>query len=198
MVLAAIATGFRRGELLGVRWEDIRGADGRIELRSQIQCRAEVKPKYSSYREVPLYSGLRAALAPRRHAEGYVFLSPIGRPWADSEPDRVFLRAAYQAAGIDRPGVLWHSLRHTYASILAAGGIREDVVAVLMGHKRAGTTSLYTHLFADAFDGAEEALGAVLEVNEASTDRVSLNDSAENGSAPRSPESPLAAGVLAG
>jgi integrase len=198
MVLAALATGFRRGELLGLRWEDVRWAHDRIELRRQLQRRQEVKPKYGSYRDVPLYSGLRIGLAKRRRAEGYVFLSPAGRPWADSEPDRTFLRDAYRAARLDRPGVLWHSLRHTYASILAAGGIREDVVAVLMGHKRAGTTSLYTHLFADAFEGVEEALDAVLGVNEASTDRVSLSDPAKNGSAPRSAESRLAAGVLAG
>jgi Phage integrase family/Phage integrase SAM-like domain len=63
-----------------------------------------------------------------------------------------------------------HSLRHTYASILAADGVREDVVAVLMGHKRGSVTSLYTHLFADAFEGVEQALAAALNVNEASTD----------------------------
>jgi Phage integrase family len=69
--------------------------------------------------------------------------------------------------------VLWHALRHTYASILAAGGIPEEVVSTLMGHRRQGTTALYSHLFADAFEGVEEALDAVLgkalRVNEAST-----------------------------
>ncbi len=108
-------------------------------------------------------------LAKRREAEGYLFLAPSGKPWEDAEPGRAFLSAAYKAAGLRRPGVLWHSLRHSYASILAAGGIREDVVAVLMGHKRRGTTSIYTHLFADAFDGVEEALDQVLGgVNETS------------------------------
>lgn len=168
LVLAALSTGFRRGELLGLRWEDIRWADDRIDLRRQLQNRREVPPKYRSYREVVLYSGLRAALASRRQAEGLVFLSPNGEPWGDAAPDRAFLRDAYEDAGLSRPGVLWHSLRHTYASILAAGGVREDVVAVLMGHKRPGTTSIYTHLFADAFDGVEEALDRVLGVNEAS------------------------------
>jgi hypothetical protein len=57
------------------------------------------------------------------------------------------------------------------ACTLAAGGIREDVVAVLMGHKRAGTTALYSHLFRDAYEGVEEALEAVLGVHETSTVR---------------------------
>jgi integrase len=170
LILAALSTGFRRGELLGLRWEDIRWADARIDLRRQLQRREPVPPKYRSYREVVLYSGLRDALAKRRQAEGYVFLSPSCEPWGDVEPDTTFLRDAYARAGLTRPGVLWHALRHTYASTLAAGGIREDVVAVLMGHKRAGTTSIYTHLFADAFEGVEEALDRVLRVNEASMD----------------------------
>ena len=34
MVLAALSTGFRRGELIGLRWEDISWGDGRIELRA--------------------------------------------------------------------------------------------------------------------------------------------------------------------
>jgi integrase len=171
IVLAALSTGFRRGEVLGIRWEDIRWADGRIELQRQLQRREARKPKYGSYREVPLYSGLRAVLAKRRRPEGYVFLSPSGKPWGEAEPDTTFLRDAYARAGLTRPGVLWHALRHTYASILAAGGIREEVVAGLMGHKRQGTTSLYTHLFADAFEGVEEALDQVLGVNETSTVR---------------------------
>jgi integrase len=65
---------------------------------------------------------------------------------------------------------MWHVLRHTYASVLAAGGIRRDVVEQLMGHVRKGTTSIYTHLFRDAFDGVEEALDAVFGVNQASTE----------------------------
>lgn len=94
--------------------------------------------------------------------------------------------------------MLWHSLRHTYASILAAGGIREDVVAVLMGHERPGTTPLCTHLFADAFEGVEEALAAVLDVNEGSTDGALTTEHSEEQSEARSVENHASAGVLAG
>jgi integrase len=125
----------------------------------------------------PLYSGLRLALARRRRAEGYVFVSPSGGPWGDTEPDRAFLSDAYERAGLRRPGVLLHALRHTYASILAAAGIREDVRGPqLMGHKRQGTTALYSHLFADAFEGVEEALDAVLGA------AVRFNQASANGS----------------
>jgi integrase len=65
----------------------------------------------------------------------------------------------------------WTQAVEAYASALAAGGIRRDVVEQLMGHARKGTSSLYTHLFADALDGVEEALDAIFGINELSTDR---------------------------
>ena len=36
---------------------------------------------------------------------------------------RTFLTAAYEATGLRRRGQMWHALRHTYASVLAAGGV---------------------------------------------------------------------------
>jgi integrase len=170
MVLTVLTTGFRRGELLGLRWEDIRWADRRIDLRGQLQNRERVPCKNDSEREVVLYSGLATLLGSRRQAEGYVFLDPAGRPWSNAGPGKGFLSEAYRQAGLRRPGQLWHVLRHTHASILAAGGIRRDVVERLMGHAAKGTTSIYTHLFKDAFDGVEEALDAVFGVNPAPTD----------------------------
>lgn len=162
MVLAALTTGFRRGELLGLRWEDIRWADARIDLRGQLQQREFVPCKCGSEREVVLYSGLARTLGGRRQAEGYVFTDPRGRPWGNQGPELAFLAGAYTAAGLRRPGQMWHVLRHTYASLLAAGGVRRDVVEQLMGHAGRGTTSIYTHLFRDAFDGVAEALAAAL------------------------------------
>ena len=52
-------------------------------------------------------------------------------------------------------------LRHTYASVLAAGGVKRHEVEQLMGHKIVGTTGLYTHLFREAYADVERALNAV-------------------------------------
>jgi integrase len=172
MVLTPLTTGFRRGEVLGLRWEDIDWGRRRINLRGQLQRREYVGCKCGSEREVVLYSGLALELGKRRRASGYVFRGPDGRPWSDSGPNEVFLRDAYERAKLRRRGVLWHALRHTYASVLAGAGIRRDVVEQLMGHTGKGTTSIYTHLFRDAFDGVEEALAAVFGLNETSMDEV--------------------------
>ena len=41
MVLAALTTGFRRGELLGLKWEDVNFGTSRIRLQRQLQSRRE-------------------------------------------------------------------------------------------------------------------------------------------------------------
>jgi integrase len=160
MVLADLTTGARRGELLAMRWEWIDFAARRIWLGGQLQERELVPCKNHSEREVVLYSGLAAMFGARRQAEGYVFRAPDGRPWGNRGPEREFLGDVLRGLGLKREDRMWHPLRHTFASVLAAGGIRRDVVEKLMGHAGKGTTSIYTHLFRDAFEGVEEALDA--------------------------------------
>lgn len=171
MVLTALTTGFRRGELLGLKWEDVNFGTSRIRLQRQLQNRREVQCKCDSERVVVLCSTLAQALGPRRRSEGYVFTDAKGRSWTNEGPAQAFLIDAYKAAGLRRRGVLWHALRHTYASVLADAGIRREVVENLMGHAPSGTTSIYTHLFHDAFDGVAEALDEAFGVNQASTNR---------------------------
>jgi hypothetical protein len=55
-----------------------------------------------------------------------------GEPWEYSRPAAVFLRQAYEDAGLRRPGVMWHAVRHTYASVLATGGVRRHELAFTM------------------------------------------------------------------
>lgn len=91
-----------------------------------------------------------------------MFLNPeTGGPWKVTRPSDVFLSAAYEAAGLRRPGRMWHQLRHTYASVLAAGGVRRHEVEQLLGHKSQGTTGLYTHLFRDSYETVHDALDGV-------------------------------------
>jgi integrase len=171
IVLAALTAGVRAGELYGLRWQDIAWADRRVRIGGQLQGSRYVRCKYGSEREVVLYSGLARELGKRRQAEGYIFTDEDGQPWSRREPDRKVLAPAYEKAGLRQPGRMWHCLRHTYASVLAHGGIRREVIERLMGHSpRGSTTTIYTHLFKDALDGVEEALDAVFGVNDTSTE----------------------------
>jgi integrase len=169
MVLLALTTGFRRNELLGLQWEWIDFGTQRIDLRGQLYWKrlgdtrnrepVIVKCKYESEREVPLYRGVAQLLGPRRQATGFVFVHPrTGEPWRDTQAAHQFLGKAYERADLRRAGRMWHQLRHTYASTLAAGGVKRHEVEQLMGHRAAGTTSIYTHLFREAYEDVERVL----------------------------------------
>lgn len=60
-----------------------------------------------------------------------------------------------------RPGHAWHVLRHTYASVLAAGDVKRHELEQLMGHTTRGTTGIYTHLFRESYQTVHDALDRV-------------------------------------
>lgn len=162
MPLGAMTHGLRRNELLGLHYEWIDWGSRVLDLRGQLQwirgrprTEWEIRDcKFKSNRQLPLYSGFASLIARRRQAEGLVFAAPDGdgRPWGETKPARVFLTDAYAAAGLQRPGVLWHALRHTYASLLGAGGIRQHEIELLMGHKVPGTSGIYLHVMRETFN----------------------------------------------
>ncbi|ORL39585.1 integrase [Prescottella equi] len=60
------------------------------------------------------------------------------------------------------PGLKFHALRHTYASLCVAAGIPPLEIARFMGHSKVTTTlSVYAHLFEDDHADAMAALGAM-------------------------------------
>jgi site-specific recombinase XerD len=53
-----------------------------------------------------------------------------------------------------------HDLRHSFASVGAAGGLSLPIIGALLGHKHATTTARYAHLSADPLRAANDAVGA--------------------------------------
>ena len=56
-------------------------------------------------------------------------------------------------------GVRLHDLRHSFASVAAAGGASLPIIGAMLGHKHATTTSIYAHLSADPVRAANKAVG---------------------------------------
>ncbi|MGN6871253.1 MAG: tyrosine-type recombinase/integrase [Solirubrobacteraceae bacterium] len=149
LVRVAAYAGLRRGELVALRWSDVDFAGQKLIVRRALSGEIEVRStKSRRAREVPLPDQAAAALQRlrlRREFTGpddYVFANRFGRRLDPSALRRRYERAR-DAAGLD--SLRFHDLRHTYGSLLVAGGIDLPSVKAAMGHARISTTERYLH-----------------------------------------------------
>lgn len=147
-VRIAAYSGLRLGELLALRWADVDWAGSALTVSRAISSGVEGSTKSGHVRRVPMADQAAAALDRLSQRPDfvspadYVFCNALGRPLDGSALRRRYKRAR-DAAGL-RP-LRWHDLRHTFGSLLVAGGV--DLVSVkdAMGHSQLTTTSRYLH-----------------------------------------------------
>jgi integrase len=160
LLATATLSGLRQGELLALHWDDIDFDRQVIHVRRALnRQRQEVEPKTpQALREVVLMPALAQALAQHRNKsqfqkpDDYVFTSKLGTPlhWANVSVRA--LKPALRKAGIQP--LRWHDLRHTFASLLIAGGANITFVSRQLGHSSSQITlSVYAHVL----DGEEQA-----------------------------------------
>ena len=169
MYYIELATGLRRGELLGLKWQDIDWKNGIIKVRRQIArvdgriVEAPLKTK-NSYRTVTISPQAIEVLKQQRAKthDQYVFPSPNGGPIS---PDSVnnMLKRVLARAGI--PKVRFHDLRHTFATIALQNGVDIKTVSGMLGHFSAGfTLDTYAHVTTAAQKEAAQTMGNVLSM----------------------------------
>lgn len=139
----AIFLGLRRGEICGLRWEDVDFSTNQILIRNQRQRLASGKvvdcpPKSeSSVRSLPIPPQLLPLLRSQRQISGYLVpISPSGLNQAH--------RALVKSLSI--PYIPLHGLRHTMAtSCIRHGGDMKSLQLVLGHASYATTANRYTH-----------------------------------------------------
>ena len=163
-----LATGLRRGELLGLKWEDIDLDRGDLRVRRQVSringevVEAPLKTK-NAYRTLPLAEDTVSVLKEQRRKVGnspWVFPSPNGGPIS---PDSVLhmLHRVLKRAGL--PKVRFHDLRHTFATLALQNGVDVKTVSGMLGHFSAGfTLDTYAHITSAAQRQAAQTMGSVL------------------------------------
>ncbi|MFD9612630.1 tyrosine-type recombinase/integrase [Streptomyces sp. NPDC059083] len=162
----AIALGFRRGEVVGLRWENVDLDKREIRVRTQRQRVGgevyEDDPKGRRRKQtLPLpaiciaplrWQRLKQAAARERAGEkwtetGYVFTTRTGQPIEPRNLYRSFTRVAKNA---DLRVVRLHDARHGTATLLTAAGVPPRVVMEILGHSQiAVTMNVYTHVVQD-------------------------------------------------
>ncbi len=134
IVIVALNTGMRKGEILGLRWEDIHWKQGIILLKDT---------KNNQWREVPINNDVTETLGNllERSKGPYVFTSWTGKAFTEV---RKSFDSACKAVGIE--DFHFHDLRHTFASHLVMAGVDLTTVKELLGHKSIEMTLRYSHL----------------------------------------------------
>jgi integrase len=140
IVLFAVTTGARKGEIVGLKWSDIDFVRGIATFRDTKNGETR-----SVELDQPVIDCLKSEKTKRVIFSQYVFPSSDGKSPAG-------IRTAWDAV-IEKLGwkdVVFHSLRHTAASHLAMKGESDLVIAAILGHKTLAMVKRYSHLSVSA------------------------------------------------
>lgn len=160
MILLALKTGMRQGEILALRWEHVDLDRGVIHVRRSVWEGTEKRPKSKKPRDIPI-SAVREALVQHRHERGpYVFCNAEGKPFTKQECRRPLARAL-KRAGLPHFG--WHSFRHTFASHLVMKGVPLPAIQQLLGHSVITVTMRYAKVAAEVKTDAVALLDPKVE-----------------------------------
>ena len=150
LVIAALHTWFRASELLSLTWEDVDCKCRVITVRAAYAKNGE---SHSVPMNAVLTETLRMVRMNASAVTGSMFCSRNGTPYRSF---RTAFERAIRQAGIE--GLVFHDLRHSFASRLVMSSVDLLTVQVLMGHKEISMTLRYTHLTTDHKQQAVRAL----------------------------------------
>jgi integrase len=164
--MLAIALGFRRGEIVGLRWQDVDLDNRVIRVRKQRQRVGgeayDDDPKGRRRKQaLPLpaicvaplrwqrmrQAAMRERAGDRWTETDYVFTTRTGRP---IEPRNVYRSFTRVASNAGLRVIRLHDARHGTATLLTAAGVAPRVVMEILGHSQiAVTMNIYTHVVQD-------------------------------------------------
>ncbi len=171
MMLTALYTGMRRGEMFKLQWEDLDFDRGFIHLRD---------PKGKVSQKIPLNSAAREVFTNLPKSSTYVFPGRHGNQRTDINKPVNLIKTAARLPKDFRP---LHGLRHVYASMLASSG-KVDMYTLqkLMTHKSPVMTQRYAHLRDEALRQAADLAGDIINnaINQNCTTILTLANKLKN------------------
>ncbi len=182
LVVLVTVTGMRRGELGGLEWIDIGFENCLINVERaslyipHIGIFDDTPKNESSKRimKVPKIcidllkrlkteqDKLRQLMGDQWHESGKVFVQRNGKPIHPDTLTKMFKKFADECGD---PTIHLHSMRHTNASLLIAGGTNLQTVAKRLGHSSVATTeTIYSHAIRKADEKASSVIDMTLDI----------------------------------
>ncbi len=142
IILLALNTGLRFGELIALTWKDIDFEKRLLTINKAIAKGVLGSTKSNKNRYIPLTNSVIEMLRQRKRDNELIF----------SENNSFLVQARYVkrlhklCKDLKFRRIGWHVLRHTFASHLAQKGISLKAIQELLGHSDIKTTMRYAHL----------------------------------------------------
>ena len=156
LILLDFATGLRQGELLALDWNNIDLKNKSIKVaqtvkevyvyddeeHKHIETIFQMPKTQNSIREVPIPLNIFNMLNKIEDKQGLLFSDELKQPL---KAKRIFDFWKKFLSECNIPYKKFHSIRHTYASMLLKKGVDIETVAELMGHTAISITQIYLH-----------------------------------------------------
>lgn len=159
--LSCLHTGMRAGEILNLTWADIDFAQELIHIKD---------PKNRTNRVAYMTPEVKAMFEAKEKGAPDEYIFPNYKTKVQEISH--FFKKIVDSLGLNdgvtdpRDRVVFHTLRHTFASWLAIQGTPLHVIKELLGHKSLAMTERYSHLIPDAKRQAVKGLTRMLKVSD--------------------------------
>lgn len=177
IILTALTTGMRRGEVLGLQWDDINFETGEVNISRQVttvngKVTISTPKNKQSIRKIIFPRTLLNVLEEYRKTVNsiWVFPSPLNNE-LPREPTSVYKKTQriLERAGCKK--VRFHDLRHTFATNALANGVDLKTLSSMLGHISAETTmNVYLHSTIEMKKNAADKIESKMSINKANTD----------------------------
>jgi len=152
ILIIALNTGMRRGEIFNLRWSDIDFIDHYIHIK---------KTKSNVMRKVPMNSVVATTLKNIEKKSEFIFPSLWSKKHKHINDVFNSFKTACSNAGIK--DLRFHDLRHTAATLMVTGGVDLATVSQILGHSTIQMTMKYAHPTPENKRSAVNVLASIFE-----------------------------------
>ena len=166
-----VMTGLRRGEICGLRWQDINFEENKLQVKRSVSVK---KGGGVSIGETKTETGVRCIQMPPSVAEllkskkqtaiaEWVFPHFL-HPEQPISPASAYRKLKVILKNAELPLIRFHDLRHTFATHATQGGVDPKTLAGILGHTNASfTLDTYTHVTSDMQKSASAVVGSMMQ-----------------------------------